>query len=360
MSTDLIWPPPESELDAIEVIDLDHASPVSLSGIRAVAGDRRAVSASFEAATIVDDFDWPPPADDFARSIVILDATADADSPWFGSHDELRSAPAALVARRARFAAVPPWLRAAAAVVLCVGGTLLIAPHLPDGIERTTTVVPHAPWRGDAVVVSEAASVAPSATPARPVAEARPTPKAVEPEVEPVPVLASASHAVHVPVAAPAAPAVDAPRVSVPAPLLVAAAPSVAAPSLDLAALKAAAPAAPAAATSVPHDEARIEATLARYRTAYQSLDAAMARSVWPSVDARALERAFGSLKSQGLAFDGCKTDVQGPDATVACRGRATYVPRIGSQRPRTEEHQWRFRMRKIDESWLIVSADAQ
>jgi hypothetical protein len=106
-------------------------------------------------------------------------------------------------------------------------------------------------------------------------------------------------------------------------------------------------------------DTARIEATLDRYRTAYASLDVAAARAVWPSVDRRALERAFGSLKSQGLDFDGCTTDVNGPDAMVACRGRATWVPRIGSQRPRTESHQWRFRMRKIDESWTIVTAEA-
>ena len=116
------------------------------------------------------------------------------------------------------------------------------------------------------------------------------------------------------------------------------------------------APAADASAARGVRDEARIEATLNRYRTAYASLDAAAARSVWPSVDSRKLERAFGSLKSQGLDFDGCTTDVKGPEATSTCRGRATYVPRIGSQRPRTEEHQWRFQLRKVDESWLIVT----
>jgi hypothetical protein len=35
-------------------------------------------------------------------------------------------------------------------------------------------------------------------------------------------------------------------------------------------------------------------------------------------------------------------------------------VPRIGSQRPRTEEHQWRFRLRKVDESWMILTAEAR
>jgi hypothetical protein len=166
------------------------------------------------------------------------------------------------------------------------------------------------------------------------------------------------------PVSAPPTPALDReirdPLVSAPAPSVDAArAPQT---TVAFAGPTAAAPPAPAADASAARgvrDEVRIEATLDRYRTAYASLDAAAARSVWPSVDQRKLERAFGSLKSQGLDFESCATDVQGADATVACRGRATYVPRIGSQRPRTEEHQWRFRLRKVDESWMIVNAEA-
>ena len=104
----------------------------------------------------------------------------------------------------------------------------------------------------------------------------------------------------------------------------------------------------------------RIEDALHRYRRAYTSLDAAAARSVWPSVDQRALERAFGSLKSQSLAFNDCTMSVWGTEALAACDGQATYVPRVGSQRPRTESHQWRFQLRKMDESWMIVRAEAR
>jgi hypothetical protein len=119
-------------------------------------------------------------------------------------------------------------------------------------------------------------------------------------------------------------------------------------------------PAEPVAAVLVDRgvdDEADIRTTLTRFRTAYSQLNARAAREVWPSVDARALERAFQGLKSQDLRFDSCSLTVEGARAKAACKGRATYVPRIGDQSPRGASREWNFELRKTDERWTIASA---
>jgi hypothetical protein len=81
------------------------------------------------------------------------------------------------------------------------------------------------------------------------------------------------------------------------------------------------------------------------------------ARAVWPGVDARALTRAFDGLKSQEIAFDHCDLVVRDGEASAACRGRSTYVPRVGSQVPRTDERQWTFELKMIDQQWTIQTA---
>lgn len=119
------------------------------------------------------------------------------------------------------------------------------------------------------------------------------------------------------------------------------------------------APVRPVAAvlTSASNDEADIRSTLTRFRAAYSQLDAGAARDVWPSVDRRALERAFQSLKSQDLRFDQCSLKVTGARAQAACKGRATYVPRIGDQSPRFMTREWTFELQKASERWTIASA---
>jgi hypothetical protein len=107
-------------------------------------------------------------------------------------------------------------------------------------------------------------------------------------------------------------------------------------------------------------EEQRIRAILGEYRSAYERLDASAAKAVWPSVDQRALARAFEGLRSQGLAFDDCQMQVRGQQATATCRGRATFVPRVGSSGERTERRQWTFELQKVGESWLIRSALAR
>jgi hypothetical protein len=99
-----------------------------------------------------------------------------------------------------------------------------------------------------------------------------------------------------------------------------------------------------------------VHATLERYRSAYQRLDASAARAVWPSVDAGALARAFGSLSSQQLWFDGCTIDVSGSAANATCTGQSRVVPKIGGG-SETSRRTWQFTLRQSGRDWVIEKA---
>lgn len=107
-------------------------------------------------------------------------------------------------------------------------------------------------------------------------------------------------------------------------------------------------------------DRTRVTDVLNAYADAYGRLDARAAHRVWPGVDERALARAFAGLASQSLAFDDCAIDVRGERAEVSCRGRASYVGKVGRRDPRTEPREWRFSLRREGESWQIQHAEAQ
>jgi hypothetical protein len=118
-------------------------------------------------------------------------------------------------------------------------------------------------------------------------------------------------------------------------------------------------PAIPAALPAVAaRDEQRLVAgVLDAYARAYSDLDAAAARDVWPSVNERALARAFDALASQHVAFDDCRIDVRGVAASATCRGRASYVGKVGSGDARTEAREWQFDLRRDGEAWKIANA---
>jgi hypothetical protein len=123
----------------------------------------------------------------------------------------------------------------------------------------------------------------------------------------------------------------------------------------------AAAVATPAAVPAVASrtDESRVAQVLNRYAHAYGTLDASAAHAVWPSVDERALARAFSSLASQNIAFDGCDINVSGTTASASCRGRASYVAKVGSREPRSEARTWQFELRRDGDAWTIENAEA-
>jgi hypothetical protein len=107
-------------------------------------------------------------------------------------------------------------------------------------------------------------------------------------------------------------------------------------------------------------DQTRVADVLNQYARAYGQLDAVAAREVWPTVNERALARAFAGLSSQDVAFDDCEIDVRGAKANASCRGKASYVGKIGSGEQRTEARTWRFELRRDGEAWKIENAEAR
>ncbi len=107
-------------------------------------------------------------------------------------------------------------------------------------------------------------------------------------------------------------------------------------------------------------DQTSVAAVLNQYARAYGQLDANAAREVWPTVNERALARAFAGLTSQDVAFDDCEIDVRGARANASCRGKASYVGKIGSGEQRTESRTWRFELRRDGDDWKIENAEAR
>jgi hypothetical protein len=103
-----------------------------------------------------------------------------------------------------------------------------------------------------------------------------------------------------------------------------------------------------------------IQTVLSHYRTAFRDLDAGAARAIWPSVDAKALGKAFESLERQDLIFNSCQIAVRDVRAVASCDGTARYVPRIGNRDLHDERRSWEFKLRKVDDVWLIDTVSAR
>jgi hypothetical protein len=116
----------------------------------------------------------------------------------------------------------------------------------------------------------------------------------------------------------------------------------------------------PAAVATAPTERQAIDGVLGRYRAAMNQLDAGAAQAVWPTVDGRALDRAFGQLDSQTVAFNSCSVSVIGQRATARCSGNTTYVPKVGNRSPRSEPRKWVIDLRKTGDRWLISGIDSQ
>jgi hypothetical protein len=115
-----------------------------------------------------------------------------------------------------------------------------------------------------------------------------------------------------------------------------------------------------AAVTRPGEDERGIYQALRQYERAYERLDVNAARAVMPSLNTRALTRAFEGLKAQVLEFSHCRLAMETKEATAICGGSASYVPRVGRQAARTEQREWTFRLRKVDQDWQIARAEVR
>jgi hypothetical protein len=107
-------------------------------------------------------------------------------------------------------------------------------------------------------------------------------------------------------------------------------------------------------------EEAAVRALLEGYRDAYEQLDVRAARRVWPGVDDRRLARAFSDLESQTLDFDDCDFDLKDDRGVARCRGRATYVARVGKRTPQTQTRNWTFQVHREGNRWAIDSVRSE
>jgi len=109
------------------------------------------------------------------------------------------------------------------------------------------------------------------------------------------------------------------------------------------------------------HDMITIRRVIQEYATAFGRLDPGAAKRVWPTLDEQALARAFNGLQSQSLTLDDCGVTITGAVAAQAsCHGRATYLPKIGRQRPFSTTGEWTFSLARAGSAWVIQSAAVQ
>jgi len=108
-------------------------------------------------------------------------------------------------------------------------------------------------------------------------------------------------------------------------------------------------------------NEGVIRSVLGRYRTAFNKLDSKAAQQVWPTVNERTLDRAFGQLVEQNLAFESCTVSIKGVIAQADCSGSTRFVPKVGSRSAQVEPRRWSFSLRKeYSGQWVIQDVKAR
>ena len=107
------------------------------------------------------------------------------------------------------------------------------------------------------------------------------------------------------------------------------------------------------------NDPSLVRAVLERFASAYSRLDVDAATDAWPRVDRDALSRAFDGLASQQVSLGTCDVTVRGATARAACRGTATWRPKVGGGEY-TDARTWTFDLAKAGTVWQIVDARVQ
>src|SRR5262245_41447734 len=132
-SDDFVWPPPQSEIDAFELVDLESGKS-HFPGADAHREEPTTVIRRSRSPLTAPDFTWPP-VEDPHQAIVPLDVTLDGGSPWVRSDDLdtlgdaetlIAPHPQRFWGRDSRRPAAPSWMRWAAAVLLFAGGGVLL------------------------------------------------------------------------------------------------------------------------------------------------------------------------------------------------------------------------------------------
>jgi hypothetical protein len=114
--------------------------------------------------------------------------------------------------------------------------------------------------------------------------------------------------------------------------------------------------AATAAAPNSATAQTAVSAVLQRYAAAFSALDVRAAKAVWPQVNQDALTRAFSALQEQKFDLGDCDIWVTGASAVASCAGRATYTPKVGNRKQRSEAREWTFYLDQDDQRWSIAT----
>ena len=141
-----------------------------------------------------------------------------------------------------------------------------------------------------------------------------------------------------------------------PAPTVATAAPSSAVNAASASVVAAAPPIAVAAASPGATAQSAVTAVLQRYAAAFGALDVRAAKAVWPQVNQDALTRAFSALQEQKFDLGNCDIWVTGASAVASCAGRATYTPKVGNRKQRSEAREWTFYLDQDDQRWSIAT----
>src|ERR1043165_5747840 len=141
---DFVWPPPQSEIDAFEVVDLENglsgrpAPRVSATAITQIAATRPDLATPIVRSATpkpapgpAPEFTWPP-VGDTPDAIVLVDATLDGGSPWAPSseQDSLADAATSAAYRSPGGLAAPGWTLWAAVLLVCAVGGAVLERHL--------------------------------------------------------------------------------------------------------------------------------------------------------------------------------------------------------------------------------------
>jgi tetratricopeptide (TPR) repeat protein len=109
----------------------------------------------------------------------------------------------------------------------------------------------------------------------------------------------------------------------------------------------------PPPSSRAPSEDAAIATTLRAYEDAYSSLDVEATRAVFPTVNAALLAQGFAQMKAQRLQILEAQFVVSGTTATVTCRVRQRFEPKVGRASETTVSTT--FFLQKSNGVWSIV-----
>lgn len=112
-------------------------------------------------------------------------------------------------------------------------------------------------------------------------------------------------------------------------------------------------------ATGVEAVHQEVRRVVRAYAETFATRDVAAAASLWPGVDTAELGRAFRSVRSQDMSFDDCAISGSGTRMAAVCTGALTFVPRVGSPKPRRQRLRWEFVLAERQNGWVIDGVTA-